>query len=115
MAGLNTSGFMNNAPTMTPGEVVLWEQRVESDRLFIHFSATDGRYDATSLARSIRRLRAARGLSQEELAKATGVTRRSIFNYEAGMRVSTLDRAFALAKALGVDINAFDFTKPVSA
>ncbi|WP_436759370.1 helix-turn-helix domain-containing protein [Streptosporangium sp. V21-05] len=53
--------------------------------------------------RNVRALRAGRGLSQEDLAAASGLTRPSIANVEAGRQNTTLTVLAGLAAALGVE------------
>lgn len=52
----------------------------------------------------IRRLRARRGWSQEDLAYEAGINRTYIASLEAGQRNPSLDLMARLAIALGVDI-----------
>lgn len=55
------------------------------------------------LARNVRRLRAATGLSQEELASRAGLHRTYISSVERGQRNVSLENIFALAGALGCE------------
>lgn len=55
----------------------------------------------------LKELRAAAGLSQADLAKASGVKQASIATYELGQSAPSLDRAAALATALGVSVDSF--------
>lgn len=52
------------------------------------------------------KLRRMRGMSQSDLALATGLTDRSIKNYEAGDRMPKADTIYKLATALNVDEKA---------
>jgi DNA-binding XRE family transcriptional regulator len=52
----------------------------------------------------VRRLRAAAGLTQHELAARTGSTQPAIAHLEAGRRTPTLTTLEKLAKALGQDL-----------
>ena len=54
-------------------------------------------------ASNARRLRAAAGLSQEELAARAGLHRTYISSIERGKRNVSLENIFALASALGCD------------
>jgi transcriptional regulator with XRE-family HTH domain len=54
------------------------------------------------LARSVRTLRAQRGLSQEALAFEAGINRTYVSDIERGTRNVSLDNISRLAKALGV-------------
>ena len=54
----------------------------------------------------IRALRKALGLSQEELAKACGVTRQTVNAIENNKYDPTLALAFALARELGTTVDA---------
>ena len=53
----------------------------------------------------IRVARAEARMSQEELAKAAGVSAASIKNYESGESCPLLQTAAAMAEALGVTVN----------
>ncbi len=55
------------------------------------------------LARNLRRLRTAAGLSQEELAGRAGLHRTYISSVEHGNRNVSIENIYALAKALGSD------------
>ena len=52
----------------------------------------------------LRELREARGLTQEELAKALGVTRQTIIAIEKGRYDPSLRLAFRIARFFGVKI-----------
>jgi len=64
------------------------------------------------LARNVRRLRTATGISQEELAARAGLHRTYISSIERGQRNVSVENIFALATALGcapkelVDVHA---------
>ena len=59
----------------------------------------------TALANQIRRLRFEHGeMTQEALARATGVTRQTIIALEAGKYAPSLELAFRLARAFGVGV-----------
>lgn len=53
----------------------------------------------------IQRLRKAQGMRQQDLAAATGLTRSSIANIEAGRQDLTVPSLIATAKALGVTLD----------
>lgn len=55
------------------------------------------------LARNLRRLRTATGLSQEVLAARAGLHRTYVSSIERGQRNVSLENIFALAGALGCD------------
>lgn len=55
------------------------------------------------LARNVRRLRTATGLSQEELAARAGLHRTYISSIERGQRNVSIENIFALARALGCE------------
>lgn len=57
----------------------------------------------TVLARNVRRLRTAAGLSQEELAARAGLHRTYISSVERRQRNVSLENIYALASALGCD------------
>ena len=52
----------------------------------------------------LRELREAKGLTQEELAKALGVTRRTVIAIEKGRYDQSLRLAFKIARFFGVKI-----------
>ena len=52
----------------------------------------------------VREIRARRGMSQVELAEASGLTRMSIFRIETGRQDPALGTVERLAKALGVSM-----------
>jgi transcriptional regulator with XRE-family HTH domain len=62
--------------------------------------------DATFAAR-LREIRAAAGLTQQELADAVGVKREQVARWEGGRGDPTWTRVLALAAALGVTPNDF--------
>lgn len=55
------------------------------------------------LARNLRHLRVATGVSQEELAARAGLHRTYISSVERGQRNVSLENIFAIARALGCD------------
>lgn len=58
------------------------------------------------LGRNLRRLREARGLSQNGLARASGVSQGFLHDLESGRRArATTDTAQALARALDVTVD----------
>ena len=62
-------------------------------------------------------LRTAKGLSQQELAEATGLTPNDISRFENGGRGLTLDKALILARHFSVSVNAIltdDFSEILS-
>src|SRR5262245_60730639 len=63
--------------------------------------------DAAKFAAKLRDLRIAAGLSQAALAAKAGVHQRAISNLEQALNLPTLETAFALADALGIDVNEF--------
>ena len=65
------------------------------------------------LARNLRRLRAERGLSQEELARRAGVNRNYVGMIEREENAATVDTMEQLAAALNVD--ATDLIDPYAA
>lgn len=58
------------------------------------------------LAHNLRTLRAAAGLSQEELASRAGLHRTYISSIERAQRNVTIETVFALAEALGATAEA---------
>ena len=61
----------------------------------------DEHFDKLQLARSIRAVREARGLSQEDLARAVGTKQSAIASLEAGKFAPRLDVLHRIAGALG--------------
>ncbi|WP_033339283.1 helix-turn-helix domain-containing protein [Catenuloplanes japonicus] len=65
-------------------------------------------YEATRLAyelgKSVRDLRQARGWSQSQLARESGMTQSAVARFEAGGTVPTIPILERLARALGVDL-----------
>lgn len=60
---------------------------------------------------SIPELRRARRISQEELARAVGVTRQTITSIEVGKYVASLPLAYKIARYFGLNIEeVFDFS-----
>lgn len=65
----------------------------------------------TTIANRVRELRKARGLSQQALADAVGVTRQTVLSIEAERYGPSLELAFRLSKVLGEPIEAlFQFS-----
>ena len=60
---------------------------------------------ATRVTNDIRELRAARGITQAELASAVGVTRQTIIAIEQGRYSPSLEMAFLIARALGIRLD----------
>ncbi|MEV0129881.1 XRE family transcriptional regulator [Dactylosporangium sp. NPDC050688] len=60
----------------------------------------------TSLGDRLRELRAARGLSLSELARAAGIGKATLSGLEHGTRNPTLETLYAVAGALGVPLTA---------
>ena len=58
-------------------------------------------------ARSLRILRAARNLTQHAVAQMVGSDDTAVSRWESGDRTPSLDRAQALAKALGCPLDVF--------
>lgn len=54
----------------------------------------------------IKELREARGMTLQDLADKMGVNRATVFRWEQGTRLPTLDKLPALAYALGVSLSA---------
>ena len=55
-----------------------------------------------SFGENLKKARLAAGLTQTELAKRTGVTERSIYNYEKNSRAPKIDVAERFSQVLGV-------------
>lgn len=58
-----------------------------------------------AIARALRVKRAEAGVSQEELAKRSGVSVDAIRSYERQMSLPLLETAYKLAEALGCTVN----------
>ena len=59
-----------------------------------------------AFARSLRRLRAGRGLGKKPLAELAGVNDRTVFHAETAAYVPLLTTAHAIATALGTTVDA---------
>lgn len=59
------------------------------------------------VARNLRKLRHARGLSQEELAHRADINRNYVGLLESEQHAATIDMLDKLADALEVEVNAF--------
>lgn len=57
------------------------------------------------MGQRLKRLRKDRGLTQEQLAEATGIPLTSLRNYEQDHREPRLDQARRIAVALGVSLD----------
>jgi transcriptional regulator with XRE-family HTH domain len=57
-------------------------------------------------------IRKSRRLTQEELAKLTGISRGTIMHIEIGNQRVFLDQALVLAKVLGFDLMEISFAPP---
>lgn len=57
---------------------------------------------AVAVSNRVRTLRVAAGMTQEELAKAIGVTYQQMHKYERGINRITVDGLYAIAAGLGV-------------
>jgi len=70
---------------------------------------TKGRADDTDayVGQRLRELRGSAGLSQEELAKAVGVTFQQVQKYESGGNRIAAGRLFQFSVALGVPVSTF--------
>lgn len=60
----------------------------------------------THVGNKLRELRKARGLSQEEVARAVGTTRQTITSIEVGKYTASLPLALRLARYFGVTVEA---------
>jgi transcriptional regulator with XRE-family HTH domain len=59
-------------------------------------------------AMRLKELRKVAGMTQDALARASGVALATIQDYEQGRREPTLESAIKLAHGLGVELSAFD-------
>jgi transcriptional regulator with XRE-family HTH domain len=64
-----------------------------------------------SFAMRLKELRLRTGLTQKKLAEASGLGIGTITDYEQARREPTLESAFKLADALGVDVQEFRESK----
>ena len=71
--------------------------------------------EQTEIKNNIRRLRFENGeMTQDELAKRTGVTRHTIMALEAGKYLPSLLLAFRIAQAFGVPLeDVFEVNSPI--
>jgi transcriptional regulator with XRE-family HTH domain len=72
----------------------------------VRCNVSSGDPDVT-FADKLRELRGKAGLSQSQLATASGMSLSAVHDYEQGKREPSLKSAFKLAAALGVDCRAF--------
>ena len=70
--------------------------------------------DIMTLGEKISALRAARGMKQDELAAALGVSRQSVSKWETGASVPELDRLVQLAGLFGVTLDELAGLEPPS-
>ena len=59
---------------------------------------------AEDVGRTIADLRAQRGLTQEQLARQSGVSRNYLARIETGVTVAMLDRVLRILRRLGADV-----------
>ena len=64
---------------------------------------------------TIRELREGRGWTQLQLGNMLGVTPVTVYNWERGQHMPTAPQLRALARVLGVSMDAIDFEGPVEA
>ena len=60
----------------------------------------------TGFGNNLRAERARRGMTQQELADASGMSKKSIALYEKGKTLPRLDKAQSIAEVLGVSLEA---------
>lgn len=60
-----------------------------------------------SVAQTVKRLRTARGLSQADLSRQSGVAKATLSQLEVGKANPTMETLFALARTLGVSLGTF--------
>lgn len=68
-----------------------------------------------AFADRLRDLREARGVSRQQLADVSGISRGAIRNYEQALREPTFDTVCKMADALGVSLEEFRDVAPVKA
>lgn len=68
----------------------------------------------TPFAQRLSSLRKSRGLTQEELAQSSGVSRRVIAHYETNIKAPTADVALRLAKTLDISLTQLMGQRPIS-
>ena len=62
-------------------------------------------FSSDAFARRLKALREERGIDQEQLANATGISKAAIARYETGRSLPRIDTAFMLAEALRCSID----------
>lgn len=62
-------------------------------------------FDSTVFSRRLKALREERGLSQAQLANASGIDKSAIARYETGRTLPGIDRAVTLARALDCSVD----------
>ena len=60
----------------------------------------------------IRLARVSKGITQENLAQRSGLSRNTIVNYETGKRIPRTDDLVKIAKVIDVDVSEFFETNP---
>ncbi len=65
------------------------------------------------IGEKIRSIRVSRGVTQEDLAKKTGLSRSTIVNFERGKRIPRIDDLMKIAGALGVEATIFLKANPI--
>ena len=61
--------------------------------------------EKSNFSKNLIKIRKEKGFSQEELAKLSGLTQRTIFYYENKIKKSQINNIVAIAKALNVNTN----------
>ena len=68
-----------------------------------------------TIGEQIKTARKAKGLTQDDLAKAINATRQTVSNYEAGKRLPDGETLLRLSKALGYSFEAEGAKQPTAA
>ena len=66
------------------------------------------------VGKNIKKLREAKGMTQEALSEALFVTRQTVSNYETGRSRPDVDMLVSIAEILGVDVNTLIYGPPAS-
>lgn len=73
---------------------------------FVRFGYAGNEVREMAIGKNIKKLRTARGLTQDQLAEKLYVTRQTISNWERGTSRPDLDQLEAIAGALGADVTS---------